>query len=331
MNFDLGTLSGVLGVILTVVFFFVGYRGTIGARKERAAAANLEIVETFLRRFTLDSSFTLQYDEIERFVAGKALNNRVKVADVYSMDEIFSLLYSNVVSSDYVGPKTRRSVLEKLSRCFKAPAERQLVSESIEKESVDKLRSYIEILLGVGSALLAAATSIAATVGTKGWLEGLSVVSFRWTLLIAVGVSALTAVTLVLFARLRDKATATKPDEFSSILPKSREFETRVIERLRAIGISFSQPKDVDFVVSFKERKVAVELKLFPPAPTKLVSMTGQMEKLLAKYGCEEGIIVIASPVPNDIRGMLFGRIILLAADAFFKLLTAPEPLRGAS
>lgn len=332
MSFDLGTLSGILGVVLTIVFFFIGYRGTIGARKERAAAANREIIDTLLRRFTLDTSFALQYDEIQRFVAGKALSNRVKLADVYSMDEIFSLLYSYVIGSDYVGPKIRKSVLEKLNKCFKAPTEAQFAYDGATLQRADKVRSYIEILLGIGSALLAAAASVAtAAVGTKGWFEGLSFASLRWALLVAVGLSALTAIALVLFSRLRDRATATKPDEFSSILPKAHEFETRVAERLRAIGIPFSQHKDVDFVISFKDRKVAVELKLFPPSVTILVRIALRMEALLPKYGCDEGIIVIPSPVPNQIRDVSFGKIRLLTADEFFKLITTPEPLRGVS
>ena len=49
------------------------------APEERAGAANREIVETLLRRFTLNSGFALQFDEIERFVVGKALDNRVKI------------------------------------------------------------------------------------------------------------------------------------------------------------------------------------------------------------------------------------------------------------
>src|SRR5687767_5091893 len=121
MSFDLGTLSGVLGVILTIVFFFVGYRQTIGARKERAGAANREILETFLRRFTLDTDFSVHYEEAERFVAGKALDSRVKRSDVLSMDEIYSLLHARVISSDYVSAKKRKSVLEKLAKCFQSP------------------------------------------------------------------------------------------------------------------------------------------------------------------------------------------------------------------
>src|SRR5947209_5413978 len=72
LNFDLGTLSGVLGVILTIVFFIVGYRQSIGARKERAGAANRVILEILLRGLTLDTDFSTNYDGVDRFIAGKA-------------------------------------------------------------------------------------------------------------------------------------------------------------------------------------------------------------------------------------------------------------------
>jgi predicted NBD/HSP70 family sugar kinase len=112
---------------------------------------------------------------------------------------------------------------------------------------------------------------------------------------------------------------------------KAREFESRVIERLRAIGTSISQQRDVDLIISFKGKKIAVELKWAPPSPTKLISIIKQMEKSLTNYGSDEGLIVIGSPVSDQIRNMSIGRVRIISVDEFFNLLTAPEPLRGAS
>jgi hypothetical protein len=288
-------------------------------------------VDVLLRRFTLDSGFSLRFEEIERFVAGKASENRVKVADVYSMDEIFALLHSNIISSDYVIPKKRKSTLDNLARCFRPPADNEFPYEVLQIERLDKIRSYIEVSLGVGSALLGAAVSVATAAAGTTFFEKLSFSSIQWELLVALGVSVLTAIGLVVFARLRDRTIATKPDELPSAVSKAREFESRVIERLRAIGTSISQQRDVDLIISFKGKKIAVELKWAPPSPTKLISIIKQMEKSLTNYGSDEGLIVIGSPVSDQIRNMSIGRVRIISVDEFFNLLTAPEPLRGAS
>jgi hypothetical protein len=322
MNLDLGTLSGVLGVVLTIVFFFIGYRQTIGAKRERAAAANREIIETMVRRFTLDSEFGLRFDEVERFVAGVALDNRVRVSDVYSMDEIFSLLYSRIVSSDYVPAKKRRAVLEKLSSSFVAPSmEARLVRRAVEKTR----KLPIETALGAASAILGAGLATATEFVASGWLDRLSVPSTKLSLLVAIAVSALTAIALVAYVKLRDKVTATKPDLISPT--KGQAFEAGLIERLRAIGVPFAQERDVDLIISVKQKRVAVELKLAPPHNVR--SILKQLEHYISQYKCDEAYLVLATPVPEKIRALSGAHIKIMSVDEFLNILTSPEPIRG--
>lgn len=333
VNFDLGTLSGTLGIILTIIFFIVGYRQTIGARKERAGAANREISEILLRRFTLDSDFSLQYVEIEKFVTGKALDNRVKRSDVLSMDEISPLLYSRVVSSDYVPSEKRKSVLEKLDKSFKLSTAEHASFESIAASSSANGRKIpVEVTLGLLSASMAIAVSIVAAFLATEWTKELSLQSLQGPLFIATGVTAITAVVLVLYVRFREKATATKPDiTLSSYALRAQELETRVIERLEAIGVPFTQERDVDLIIRIKQKRVAVQLKLSSPSSLMSRSIMHNMKSLLSKYGCEEGYIVFPSPVPDKIRNLGDERVKILGLDELFRLLTNSEPLRGTS
>lgn len=50
-----GYIQTAIGVLVSVVFFVIGYRQTIGARKERAAAANRAVYKALLRRLVLES------------------------------------------------------------------------------------------------------------------------------------------------------------------------------------------------------------------------------------------------------------------------------------
>ena len=74
MSIDLSTVLGVLGVILTILFFFIGYRQTIGARKERARAANKSASDALFRRLTLESQFVIGFTDINKILSGFALD-----------------------------------------------------------------------------------------------------------------------------------------------------------------------------------------------------------------------------------------------------------------
>jgi hypothetical protein len=332
MNLDLGTLSGLLGVVLTIVFFVIGYRQTIGARKERAGAANREIIETLLRRFTLDADFVLQFDEIERFVVGKALDSRVKRSDVYLMDDIFPLLYSRVVSSDYVAGKKRKIVLEKINRCFKRPSagdDTFVVLAAAREEEKRKLS--VEVTLGLVSALMAAGVSLSADLVVTGWAERLSAPSVRFALGMALGVSAVTAVALVGYVRLRDKASTTKPDTGSStVASRAQEFEARLLERLRVLGVQFDQKRDVDLIISIKQKRIAIELKLFTtPSLGNLRSALNQLRHIISKYECDEAYLVLSAPPSERVRSMGDDQVRILGVDEFLGFVTSPEPIRG--
>jgi hypothetical protein len=327
MSLDLGTLSGVLGVILTIIFFFVGYRQTIGAKKERAAAANREIIETLLRRFTLDSDFGPQYEAVERVVAGAALENRVRRSDVYSMDEIFSLLSLRIVGSDYVPAKRRKSILDKLNSSFKTiSADIRQLDRSAEARATTRRTASVEALLGVGSAVFAAAVGLVADLLANGVFETLSAPSMRSALLMAIAGSALTAIGLVLYVRLRDRATTTTPD--STPTTRAEEFEFRIVERLRAVGIPFTEERDVDLIASLKHKRIAIELKASASSLHAVRPILNQLKQIIDKYRCDEAYLVFSTSVPDRIRNLSDDRVKIMSAEELLALLTGPEPLR---
>jgi len=327
-------LSGVLGVVLTILFFFIGYRQTIGARKERASAANREISDTLLRRLILDPDFTLQYEEIERFIAGKALDNRVKMSDVIAMQEIYPLLYSRVVSSDYVPSKKRKGILEKLDKCFKPAPEDPHSIHSLQKEQAETVRAKItgEALLAGVSAVMAMAVSAALASSIIDW-SAVNIQGIKLPIVMAGAAAALTAIVLVLYVQLKDKATATNSGVADALAATARgfEMETKFAERLGAIGIQFTKEREVDFVLYTKGRRIAIELKS-RLVPTSMVKRyISHLHALLTKYGWDECYLVFASNVPSKYQSLGSEKVRILSLEDLFKILTAPEPVREAT
>jgi len=91
MSFDLPTMLSVVGVVLTVVFFVVGYRQTIGARRERTRAANKGIVDALFKRLTLEPAFSLGLTEIEKLRVGGALSASINISDMMKPSDIEAL------------------------------------------------------------------------------------------------------------------------------------------------------------------------------------------------------------------------------------------------
>ena len=74
MGFDVATIASILGILLTVAFFAIGYRQTIGARKERARAARKSAVDTLFRRLSLEPNFVMDRGQLRKVVEGWALD-----------------------------------------------------------------------------------------------------------------------------------------------------------------------------------------------------------------------------------------------------------------
>jgi hypothetical protein len=152
MNLDLGTLSGVLGVVLTVIFFLIGYRQTLGAKKERIRAANEIIIDTLLRRLILEPNFSIPAKEVEKFISGKALDARLTYSDVISGRELEAIIYSRIVDNDYVAADARKTILARVNECFRI-SEPLIESRVAQPRQADG-QTWSEISLGVVAAFM---------------------------------------------------------------------------------------------------------------------------------------------------------------------------------
>ncbi|RJF75053.1 hypothetical protein [Rhodopseudomonas palustris] len=334
MSMDLGTVAGLLGVALTVIFFVIGYRQTIGARKERAAATNRDIADTLLRRLTLESTFQITYHDIDRFAAGKTLENRVKRSDSLSVEELLVLLYSRVVSSDYIGTDQRQQLLDKINKCFKSESQDEgrlnrieLVSERATSDgAASQMATDVKgrdekqfILLGLISSLLAGISTVLATGIFESTLDG-RITSPR-ILIIGGALILVTSAALVLVYWLRERSAATRQIEpVRNFALKAQDFERRFVRAIRASGMvaTVSNDSAVDLVLSCGDKKFAIELKLFPPNVRTTAAIIKRMSDALPRLGCEMGYLVVATAVPEVIKEAGTEKIIVVNDEEFF-------------
>jgi hypothetical protein len=277
MNLDVSTLLGVAGVVLTVLFFVVGYRQTIGARKERARAANKAAVDTIFRRLTLEDKFDINQFAINRLLSGWALESRVRLGDMLSIDQIYSLLLCRSVESDYLSAEQRIAVLGRLDEFFKETQEKSIAIISSRKESWDETG-----WLAIASASAAMITSSVAALALFNESKALEHVingTDKNLLIMFVAIASgvvLTAFVLATFTRLRESTRSTNETAQSggfehAFIEKARQINPNVKAHLRWPDLSFED--DVG--------KVAVELKgaLEPMSMSQLRILISDVER----------------------------------------------------
>jgi hypothetical protein len=201
---DLSTFLGIFGVVLTIAFFIIGYRQTIGARQEPARAANKALVDSLLRRLIQEPEFSIPRRDIPKLLSGWALDARIHVADMLSIYQLESLLYAKVIESDYVTGENRKAFTTRLDRFFALEESSTELEASTDTSSVRTFRA--EAFLGLASGVVGIITSLVAGFLASPRLNGtvFNKPEFVTTFLVIGGLVAATVAALLFFVRLRD-------------------------------------------------------------------------------------------------------------------------------
>jgi len=112
-----GYLQTGLGILVSLVLFVVGYRQTIGARKERAKNANSSVHRAIMRRMVLED-YAPVYNDVTRLIEGKAREFQVSLNLLFSEEQILNSLYTEVFDSDLISPTQRIEIEKRLGDCF---------------------------------------------------------------------------------------------------------------------------------------------------------------------------------------------------------------------
>jgi hypothetical protein len=212
---DSQTLLAVFGIALSILFFIVGYRKTIGAKKERVSVADREIVHGLAKRLVLED-FAPTREEIDRFAAGKARQHLIAAVDVLSAEEVIDALYATVVDNDFIGPDDRKRIVEKLRQLSKASAH-DVTAEDVSTATAPILlnrRRLRSLSLAAASTLLASATvALLELLRTGGKLSGSPAVDVREILsltAVTFALASIAVVALLLFRRIKDAQEETR-------------------------------------------------------------------------------------------------------------------------
>jgi hypothetical protein len=282
----------IVGVVVSVVLFLVGYRQTVGARRERARAANTDIERTLLRRIVLES-YTPTLEEIARLVDGKARDYRVNPTELLSEAQILNTLFTRMLESDFLTAEQRREVVGRVS-----PALQKAEGAEVREPRVLELVSVrqrvgatrIVALLGVTASAIGVlvSTSAATTQGDH----------VLWPVLAAFAGSLVAIGTIAMAYRFRESQE--EPGREAALV-SAVEFEKEVWRVLRKTGAGpAGRPGEegYDFAAQLAGKKVLIAVKAWSRRPPlQLLRLTlGRLRQAVESQAADEGILLMRNP-----------------------------------
>jgi hypothetical protein len=259
VKFDLPTLLSVLGVVLTIAFFGIGYRQTIGARRERARAANKSVTDVLFRRLTLEDEFTLSAPGIDKLLRGWALEARVRDSDMLNTEDLEATLVARVLENDYITAEQRRSIMQRIRGLFKNDATLLYPSDTQENTS----ERPEALWLAAGSGLAAVAILIAVVGVTASWNpSALADTINKSEIIPSILAIAATVGLIFLFSIIKERAKEPHPDH--SRIDQANSFERTFLRVARRYltTLAPAERRDLDFTFLHKGERYGVELRL---------------------------------------------------------------------
>lgn len=154
-----------LGILISVVLFLVGYKQTIGARKERVRAANKAVHRVLLRRMVLEE-YTPRLKDIGRMLEGKAREFQVTAADLHSEEQVLTQLFTEVFDNDFIAPTQRVNIEQRVDEVFDELLREKEPTEKAEPliPDVRARKDRLIVAMGVATSMVGAITALLYTI-----------------------------------------------------------------------------------------------------------------------------------------------------------------------
>jgi len=296
-------MLGLIGIAVSVILFWIGYRQTIGASSERIEAANKEVERILVRRIVLES-YTPTRDDVARLLSGKARDFRVKEEDLIGEAELFTAIFTRIFESDLIPSAQRDEILARLAPVI-ATAERESLSLGEGEEGPARPSALQSMLPLLWVAL--AATAVGGIVVLLAQPDSLSTGFRDWALTAAITVvGSLAAIGIfVAIARLRAPDEFTRRESGLGQLTALRKHVSKVLEgsggeveeKGRTMG-----GWSYDYLLTRAGAKTLIQASLWRRRlPASFVDeVMARAEKVAGRYGASETIIVTLMPVELD-------------------------------
>ena len=317
-------LSTLVGVGVSIGLFLLGYRQTIGAKRERVHAANLELERILLKRIVLES-YEPSLIELSTLISGKARDYRVQPSDLLSEHAILATVFTRVLESDFITPDKREEITRRLAPLW--PETEDVVEADYEVVPSTRPHFFLPLMSAVLASVMGAALTAAPLFNellvSNGRFAFSEFIGRGPVVAFVVSLAAVFSIALVLQFRERLE----KP---SGDLRKTRnELELEVAQRMRGAGFTIEvpdRPFGLDFIAVSPNRRIAVEVRQWLPEtpPSRIASVQSALVRAMERVGATEALL-ISGGLPDVIADVRSDpRCRVLKIDELNRVLLAP-------
>lgn len=263
-----------------------------------ARAANQALVDTFFRRLALEENFSLTRSDVAKVISGWAINARVRLSDVHSLQELEDLLSARALESDYIAEGQRQTIGSRISRMFgeeKSPV-------FFAKENVDTNKVRPEVLLAIGSGLASMAAAIFTTLFVPDKADAAARNLIESAILPAIALIALTVIILLVYTRVRD-ISRPSTDEPISIRAIKMDLERDFFLAAKRRNKSLRPSRDprFDFMLEDSDEIIGIEImRDVNRLPRSLLNRIMDGMKSSVESGLVSRAIIASNVRPNE-------------------------------
>lgn len=306
------TFLAVLGIVISLVLFLIGYRQTVGAKKERIAACNAELEKILLRRIVLEAYAPVRLD-VERLMDGKARDFRVSSDDLLSVGQILNTLHTRIVESDLIPAEERRTLVDRITPALLDCESKPLEAEFLEMKEARRGHSVAAVATGVMAvlaSLVGGATTLLPELANFDTTQPGVFRTFAATAFVSL--AAITFFVVTYRIRNSQVEVSTKSTEIENYL----RFEGEIAAYLKKAGFTVRTVVPEipgDFLIERRGKRYLVEVKRWSRrVPSRLLrELSEHLGRAAAELGASQALVVTQAPVLNaaeahDIPNVVF-------------------------
>ncbi len=300
-----GYIQTGIGVFISVVLFLVGYRQTIGARRERIGSANRAVYKALLRRLVLED-YSPKVDDLNRLIEGKAQEFKVAPSDLHADEQVLNQVFAEIFDNDFIAPSKRSEIEGRLTGALDQLARgRQRIDDSrLVNPDQERRRALLLITLGFLASLMGALASLFLLGENTLQLGGSTSTVKTFLPVLTVFVASLVSVVAISFVKRVREAPDEVPSR-SNAAVESALLEHQVAAILSKHHIPYQiEPKigmlRPDFVAQVGNERVAIEVKSWrSPPPLAVASRAARyMLEVLRSGNINRAIVVTRGRLP---------------------------------
>jgi hypothetical protein len=310
----------ILSIFVSVGLFLIGYRQTVGARKERIRSANSDLEKILLKRVVLES-YQPNTEDLSHLINGKAHEHRVKSTDLLSEVQLLESVFARIAESDFITADQRNEIIKRLNpilvKAEESPLEERIPLEGSPLKGRQYYRMYMPWLMAVFASFIGVLVVLIPEVarGSK-----FSTVYILGGFAVSLGMS----VFIILAYRFRE---STEEVSGTSVVQSAINYEKEVEGALKKIGPQKKYARSgrgFDFMLEIGGRKILVEAKSWSHRVTKyMITRTiDLLETAIDTNGASEGIIVTQRPIDPSPYLSKKNRIRVMSLSEFRNYLT---------